>query len=156
MDINENVEHETINWWLNVGVSGFLEELWPLSFQGSKAKGALIIKQPTMLYNLVLLLLYIYVCGVFMYMWKQYLDSGFCLQDSLSFLDGGLRSLSAFLVVIAVVFHVIYSLGPLNYFFSEFWDVRSSARVLKSADFFHDFVFFGDNLRLIVNHLALN
>lgn len=83
--------------------------------------------------------------------------SGFrFLKDSLSFLDGGLRSLSAFLVVIAVVFHVIYSLGPLNYFFSEFWDVRSSARALKSADFFHDFVFFGDNLRLIVNHLALN
>lgn len=93
---------------------------------------------------------------VYVYVNTVYLDSGFCLKDSLSFLGGRLRSLSAFLVVIAVVFHVIYSLGPLNYFFSEFWDVRSSARALKSADFFHDFVFFGDNLRLIVNHLALN
>lgn len=94
--------------------------------------------------------------SVDVYVNTVYLDSGFCLKDSFWFLDGRLRSLSAFLVVIALVFHVICSLEPLNYFFSEFWAVRSSARALKSADFFRDFVFFGDNLRLIVNHLALD
>lgn len=70
-----------------------------------------------MLCNLLLLLIcaciYIYISTNTQCIWSRF----FCfLKDSLLWLDGVLRSPSAFLAVNAVVFNVTKLFGPLKYF----------------------------------------